>query len=257
MSAPSSVGIRPIAQIIKGQKMMEGGGVRICRTIGLGDVRVDPFLMLDQLKLKASEASAGFPDHPHRGFETMTYVLDGKVEHRDSVGNHGVIGPGGVQWMTAGRGIVHSEFPAVTTGELHGFQLWINLPAKDKMCKPRYQDLTAEQIPTTTLPGASVRVMAGTVGDVTGPLKLRNPGSFLDIRIEAGQEFKHHVPSEWNAFLYPYEGSGRVSGQSVSMEHAYILGNDGDEVVATAGKEGLKFLLFAGRPINEPIVQCE
>ena len=256
-AATSVAGIRPIAQVVKGQKMMEGAGVRICRTIGLNDIRVDPFLMLDHLSLKAHEASAGFPDHPHRGFETCTIVLSGKVEHRDSVGNHGVIGPGGVQWMTAGRGIVHSEFPAVTTGDLKGFQLWINLPAKDKMCKPRYQDIKAEEIPTATFPGASVRVMAGSVGDVNGPIKLRNPGTLLDVVIEPGQEYKQHVPSEWNGFLYTYEGSGRVSGQSVAMEHAYIFGDEGDEIVATAGKEGLKFLLVAGRPINEPIVQCE
>jgi redox-sensitive bicupin YhaK (pirin superfamily) len=251
--------MRPVVKIVKGQKMMEGAGVQICRTIGVNDLRVDPYLMLDELKMPAHEATAGFPDHPHRGFETCSIMLSGKIEHRDSVGNHGVIGPGGVQWMTAGRGIIHSEMPAVTEGDLHGFQLWINLPAKDKMVKPRYQDVQAEEIPVATdQPGSSVRVMAGTSGDVTGPLKLRNPGMLLDVRIEKDGEWKHHVPEDWNGFAYVYHGNGSLSGSAkVAEQHAYIFETDKgkDHIVAKAGEEGLKFLLIAGRPINEPIVQ--
>lgn len=248
--------VRPIARVIKGQKMMEGAGVQIFRTIGTNDIRVDPYLMLDELKLPASQATAGFPDHPHRGFETCTIVLSGKVEHRDSVGNHGVIGPGGVQWMTAGRGIVHSEFPATLDGDLHGFQLWINLPAKDKMVKPRYQDLQADQIPTASFPGGSVRVMAGTSGGMTGPLKLRNPGMLLDVRLEAGAQWTQEVPAEWNGFAYVYEGNGRLSGESVAIQHAYIFG-EGNQVAAQAGDAGLRLLLVVGKPIKEPIVQCK
>ena len=185
-------------------------------------------------------------------------MLSGKIEHKDSVGNHGVIGPGGVQWMTAGRGIVHSEMPVLTQGDLHGFQLWINLPAKDKMVKPRYQDLQAEDIPVASAPGASVRVMAGSSGGVEGPLKLRNPGMLLDVRLEAGAEWSQQVPQEWNGFAYVYEGAGKLSGNSVAPQHAYVLGpgqEEGDQVLANAGPAGLKFLLIAGRPINEPIVQ--
>ena len=165
------------------------------------------------------------------------------------------IGPGGVQWMTAGRGIIHSEMPVVTSGDLHGFQLWMNLPAKKKMCKPRYQDVQADQIPVASVPGASVRVMAGSVGSEVGPMKLRNPGMLLDVRVEAGQEWQHKVPSEWNSFAYVYEGAGKLSGHVAEMQHSYVFGNDGDTVVGTAGAKGLKFLLFAGKPLNEPVAQ--
>jgi quercetin 2,3-dioxygenase len=255
----STAGIRPIAQVIKGQKMMEGAGVRICRTIGVGGIRVDPFLMLDELRLPAAEASSGFPDHPHRGMSTVSIMLSGKMEHWDSTGNKGVIGPGGVQYMTAGRGIIHSEMPVVTSGDLHGFQLWINLAAKDKMCKPRYQDIQKEEIPTVDVNNGSgaIRVMAGTVDETVGPVKLKYPGLLLDVNVEAGKDIKQKIPSDWNAFAYVYEGTGgRLSGQSVSTQHAYVFGTDGDEITASAGNDqGLKFLLFAGKPTNEEIVQ--
>lgn len=237
---------------------MEGAGVRICRTVGTFDQRVDPFLMLDELKLPSHQAAAGFPDHPHRGFHTCSIMLQGKMEHKDSMGNSGVITTGGVQWMTAGRGIVHSEMPVVEHGkDLHGFQLWINLPARDKMIRPRYQDIKAEEIPIVEFDtGTSVRVMAGTVGDKTGPIDMRHPGGgmLLDIRIPPNQTYNQAVAEEWNAFSYVYEGSGKLCGQSVGIENAYVFG-DGDGVSAEAGEGGLKFLLFAGKPINEPIVQ--
>lgn len=247
---------RPISRVVQGQKMMEGAGVQICRTIGVGNVRVDPYLMLDELKLPSDKATPGFPDHPHRGFETCSIMLSGKMEHKDSVGNHGVIGPGGVQWMTAGRGIIHSEMPVVTEGDLHGFQLWINLPKKDKMIKPRYQDLQASDIPDFKDAGVHVRVMAGESGGVAGPLHLRNPGMLLDVRLEGGVEWAQPIPQEWNGFAYVYQGSGEISGRNVEPQHAYIFGKEGDCVKATSGGEGLRFLLIAGRPINEKIVQC-
>lgn len=183
-------------------------------------------------------------------------MLSGKMEHRDSVGNHGVIGPGGVQWMTAGRGIIHSEMPVVTEGDLHGFQLWINLPAKDKMTKPKYQDLQADDIPVSEFQGGSVRVMAGKYSSVTGPLKLRNPGLLMDVRLDANcPPWSHQIISEWNAFAYVYQGSGKLDDKNASMQHAYIFSNAGDTVTAVAGPEGLRFLLIAGLPINEPVVQ--
>lgn len=192
----------------------------------------------------------------HRGFETCSIMLSGKMEHRDSVGNHGVIGPGGVQWMTAGRGIIHSEMPVVTEGDLHGFQLWINLPAKDKMTKPKYQDLQADDIPVSEFQGGSTRVMAGKYSSVDGPLKLRNPGLLLDVRLKANcPPWSHQIVSEWNAFAYVYQGSGKLGEKNASMQHAYIFSNAGDTVTAEAGPEGLRFLLIAGLPINEPIVQ--
>jgi hypothetical protein len=177
------------------------------------------------------------------------------MEHRDSAGNAGTIGPGGVQWMTAGRGIIHSEMPVVTEGELHGFQLWINLPAAQKMTKPWYQDIQAEAIPVVEGPGASVRVMGGASGGAEGPVVLRNGGLLLDVRLEAGAAWAQEVPGRWNAFAYVYEGAGALGGRDVEVRSAYVFGNGGDKVEAAAGGAGLKFLLVAGQPIGEPVVQ--
>ncbi|KAG1659279.1 hypothetical protein FOA52_008208 [Chlamydomonas sp. UWO 241] len=249
--------LRSITKVVQGSKQMEGAGVQICRTIGSqGGLRVDPYLMLDELKLPAKAAFAGFPDHPHRGFETCSIMLEGEIEHRDSVGNKGVIRPGGVQWMTAGRGIIHSEMPRPTEGILHGFQLWINLPAKDKMCKPRYQDYQASDIPIATGEGVSVRVMAGESLGTVGPIKMRNPGMLLDVRLSPNATLKQSVPSDWNGFCYVYAGSGTVSGSAAKIEQALLMGaGDHVEAVAGAGSDGMRFLLIAGRPIGEPIVQ--
>ncbi|PSC74518.1 Pirin [Micractinium conductrix] len=236
--------------------MMEGAGVRICRTVGTGALRnLDPFLMLDELKMPSEEATAGFPDHPHRGFETCSIMLSGKIDHADSMGNKGTITDGGVQWMTAGRGVIHSEMPQITQGDLHGFQLWINLPAKKKMCKPQYQDYQAKDIPSVDKDGASVRVLAGSRLGTEGPIKMRNPGMLLDVRLSPGASFTHPVPEAWNGFCYVYEGSGRIGDKAAQGQHAYVLHNEGDTVAASAGDQGLKFLLIAGQPIGEPIVQ--
>lgn len=249
--------LRPIVKAVKGSKQMEGAGVQITRTIGTPSLRnLDPFLMLDELKLPSSQAFAGFPDHPHRGFETCSIVLEGEIEHRDSAGNQGVIGPGGVQWMTAGRGIIHSEMPRTTDGMLHGFQLWINLPKKDKMCKPRYQDYQAKDIPIAEKEGASVRVMAGESLNVTGPIKTRNPSLLLDCRLSKhAAAFRQPVPEDFNGFMYVYEGSGSICGTKASPETTLVMG-PGDHIEAQpSGEEGLKFLLVAGKPIGEPVVQ--
>ncbi|KAK9833257.1 hypothetical protein WJX81_000488 [Elliptochloris bilobata] len=247
--------LRPVINVFQGQKAMEGGGVQICRTLGTAQLRnLDPFLMLDEMRLPARAASKGFPDHPHRGFETCSIMLEGKMEHRDSYGNKGVIGPGGVQWMTAGRGIVHSEMPKATDGNLWGFQLWVNLPAKDKMTKPRYQDYQAEQIPSVAEGGATVRVMAGAARGVVGPVALRNPGLLLDVKLAPGAQFSQQVDPEWNSFLYVSDGAGIVSGVKANREQALVLG-PGDHFTAKAGDAGLRLLLAAGRPIGEPIVQ--
>lgn len=260
MASSSVNSMRPIATVVRGKKLMEGAGVQICRTIGYGDVRVDPYLMLDELRLPAEKASAGFPDHPHRGFETCTIMKRGKMEHRDSVGNKGVICDGGVQWMTAGRGIVHSEMPVVSEGDLHGFQLWINLPAKDKMVKPRYQDIQAPDIPVVEFKdGGHARVMAGVCEGVEGPLKLRNPGLLLDVTVPASsQTWKQTIPREWNGFAYVYDGAGTISDMRVEEQHAYIFAQEGGDFVAAkadAASKEISFLLIAGKPIGEPIVQ--
>lgn len=252
MSGPT----RQVQQVVKGVKITEGAGVRICRTIGTGPLRnLDPFLMLDELKLPADQATAGFPSHPHRGFETVSIMLSGRMEHKDSQGNQGVIGPGGVQWMTAGRGIIHSEMPVVTSGMLHGFQLWVNLPAKDKMVKPRYQDVQADEIPSVEGPGSSVRVMAGAVGDSTGPIKLRHPGTLLDVRLQPGAAWVQDVPGDFTTYAYVYEGSGKLGGTSAEEQHGYVFSTGDGQVEAAAGDAGLKFLLVAAKPFGEPIVQ--
>ncbi|KAI8473653.1 MAG: RmlC-like cupin domain-containing protein [Monoraphidium minutum] len=232
---------RAVTKVVQGTKLMEGAGVQICRTVGTPALRnLDPFLMLDELKLPSNRASAGFPDHPHRGFETCSIMLSGRMEHADSMGNKGVIGPGGVQWMTAGRGVVHSEMPVVDEGNLHGFQLWINLPQKDKMCKPRYQDYQPRDIPTAA----------------AGPIKMRNPGMLLDFTLAPGAKISEPVPAEWNAFCYVYGGSGAIGGRAVAREQAAVLGPGGTlEAEGPASGEPLSFLLIAGRPIGEPIVQ--
>lgn len=249
--------LRPVKQVVQGQKMMEGAGVRICRTLGTARLRnLDPFLMLDEMRLPAAQATSGFPAHPHRGFETCSIMLSGKMEHRDSAGNQGEIGPGGVQWMTAGRGIIHSEMPKVTSGDLWGFQLWINLPKAAKMVKPRYQDYQAEQIPVLEQAGgARVRVMAGQSGGVPGPIAMRNPGLLLDVTLPQGATFTQEVPRDFNGFLYVCDGAGTVSGTKTSKEQALVLG-EGDEVSAsTDAPLGMRFLLIAGRPIGEAVVQ--
>jgi redox-sensitive bicupin YhaK (pirin superfamily) len=226
-------------------KLMEGAGVQICRTIGTPSIRnLDPFLMLDELRLPAESAAAGFPDHPHRGFSTCSIMLSGRMEHRDSQGNAGVIGAGGVQFMTAGRGIIHSEMPVVEGGEmLHGFQLWVNLPAKDKMCKPRYQDYQPSDIPTVdTGAGARARVLAGDGGlglAATGPVELRHPGLLLDVILAPGAKAAQRVPAGFNAFAYVYAGSGSVGGAKAGRENLVVLpltsgdGNDNEDGAET------------------------
>jgi len=255
--------LRSVKKFLPGQKVMEGGGVPVYRTIGTSNMRnLDPFLMLDEFKSPSKDAEMGFPDHPHRGFETCTIMLKGRVEHEDHVGNKGIIGPGGVQWMTAGRGIVHSEFPKSKGDEmLWGFQLWVNLAAKDKMCQPKYQDYQADRIPVFEGEGYSVRVLSGQHGDAQGPIALKNPGLLFDVRLEEpGTTFEHTFPEEWNSFAYVYEqeGNATLCGQAPRVRHSHIFDNAGSLLRAsTEAAEGskLKFLLFAGRPIRERIVQ--
>lgn len=248
--------VRPIKQVVAGQRMMEGAGVQITRTVGTSALRnIDPYLMLDELKLQAKDAGPGFPDHPHRGFETCSIMLEGEIAHKDSAGNSGLIKTGGVQWMTAGRGIIHSEMPKTKDGLLWGFQLWVNLPKKDKMCKPRYQDYQAEQIPIAEKDGTSVRVMAGTSLGAEGPIKMRNPGMLLDVRMNKSTTFTQPIPAEYNAFAYVYDGAGSISGTPVKPAHAVVLGEGNMLEAATSSDAGLRFLLIAGRPIGEPIVQ--
>ena len=249
---------RPVARRLRGMATSDGAGVSLTRVIGTQQLSyLDPFLMLDEFGSdKPGDYIAGFPSHPHRGFETVTYMLDGRMRHKDNHGNEGLMTAGSVQWMTAGRGIVHSEMPEQEEGLMRGFQLWVNLPAKDKMGQPRYQEFSADRIPEVSPSmGVAVKVIAGHVGDVAGP--VQQPATdplYLDISIEAGASFEQAIASGHNAFAYVYEGEVSVGAESVGKGELIVLG-DGD-AVAVAGKAAQsRLILVAGKPIGEPVAR--
>lgn len=254
--------IRKIERLIPAMTTSDGAGVKLKRSLGQSPhARLDPFLMLDEFYSNdAADYLAGFPDHPHRGFETVTYMLDGHMLHQDHLGNRGDLRTGGVQWMTAGRGIVHSEMPQQDEGTMRGFQLWINLPAAEKMKDAGYRDIQPEDIPVVDLAGGGrAKVIAGKIelagqvvegavqGTFTEPL-------YVDLNIAPGEQFEAALPEGHQAFLYLYEGNLDIEGQPVPRSTAALLGT-GDRLSFTAGREGAGVLLLAGRPIKEPIVQ--
>jgi len=249
---------RAILHILPPQPSSDGAGVKLDRYFPVpGIVALDPFLMLDAFGSEsATDYIAGFPSHPHRGFETVTYMLAGRMRHRDNAGNEGVLGPGGVQWMTAGRGIVHEEMPEQEEGEMRGFQLWVNLPARDKMRAPRYQNIEPEDIPEVTRPdGTKVRVIAGTVDGVAGAVtEIAVAPVYLDVALPAGLTFRHGVPEGHTALVQVFQGSARVGSQPIARGELALLG-DGDEAAVTAGPEGARFLLIAGQRLNEPVAR--
>jgi quercetin 2,3-dioxygenase len=249
---------RPVARRLRGMATSDGAGVSLTRVIGTQQLSyLDPFLMLDEFGSdKPGDYIAGFPSHPHRGFETVTYMLDGRMRHKDNHGNEGLMTAGSVQWMTAGRGIVHSEMPEQEEGLMRGFQLWVNLPAKDKMGQPRYQEFAADRIPEV-LPsaGVAVKVIAGHVGEVAGP--VQQPATdplYLDIAIEAGASFEQAVASGHNSFAYVYEGEVSVGADSVGKGELIVLG-DGDAVAITGRAGKSRLILVAGKPIGEPVAR--
>ncbi|MBX7079855.1 MAG: pirin family protein [Nannocystaceae bacterium] len=253
---------RDAVSLTRGVPASDGAGVRLLRVLGTQVLPlVDPFLMLDEFRSDdAKDYIAGFPDHPHRGFETVTIMLAGRMQHRDSVGNTGDLGPGSVQWMTAGRGIIHSEMPKQQDGLMWGFQLWVNLPAKDKMTAPRYQDIEADAIPTVTRAGdVEVRVIAGTVDGVRGPIDAAaTEPVLLDVRLPASSRFDHRLPTGHNGFVYAYEGDVVVAGTSsdrvVPRGHIAVLG-PGDGLRLRADGAAAKALVVCGRPIGEPVAR--
>ena len=239
---------------------MEGAGVVIQRSLGTPALPVlDPFLMLDEFRSDdPDDYLAGFPAHPHRGFETVTIVLAGSMQHKDSVGNEGNLRAGSVQWMTAGRGIIHSEMPKQKDGLMWGFQLWVNLPAKDKMTPPRYQDIGADEIPVFEAPGVHARIIAGEVAGVRGPVGgVATDPIMLDVTVPAAGTVELRVPTTHNAFVYPFEGSGVFADgeQPVARGHLLVTERDADHVRVRGGDEGVRFLLVAGKPIGEPIAR--
>jgi redox-sensitive bicupin YhaK (pirin superfamily) len=233
-----------VVRSLRGMPASDGAGVKLTRVIGNPELdMLDPFLMLDEFGTdRAEDYLAGFPDHPHRGFETVTYMLDGRMRHKDNHGNEGLLVPGSVQWMTAGRGLVHSEMPEQQEGRMRGFQLWVNLPASEKMSEPRYQEFAPDRIPVAApAAGVAVKVIAGSVRgadgvDVRGPIE--QPATeplYLDIALEPGAAFEHRLPAGHNAF-------------------AYVLGG-GDAFVVRGGAQGARLILVAGRPLREPVAR--
>ena len=252
--------VRKIRKIYKSQPTIEGAGVHLRRAFGFDEVPLfDPFLMLDDFRGdKPDQYIKGFPWHPHRGIETITYMLHGEVEHGDSMGNKGLIRPGDVQWMTAGSGIIHQEMPqGDASGRMGGFQLWANLPASQKMMDPRYRDVKREDIPVVSLKnGVEIRVICGDVAGTKGPVKdiVIDP-QYLDVFVPRGAEFIHPVKRGHTAFAYIYEGSGQFDDQKGKSAAAgsLVLFSDGDQVAVRAGEEPVRFLLVSGKPIGEPV----
>lgn len=251
---------RGVERVIAGQYVMDGAGVKINRVLTNSlQRRLDPFLMLDAFGSdKAGDYIAGFPEHPHRGFETVTYMLTGRMRHRDSAGNEGLVTDGGVQWMTAGRGVIHSEMPEQNEGLMEGFQLWLNLPAKDKMSAPWYRDIPNEEVPRFTLPsGATVQVIAGSSHGVAGAVQREGTEPlYLDVELPQGATFEQALPSGHNAFLYVFRGEAVVGGKGVAQTRMAILDNaEGSDGVAIKAARPTRLLLIAGRPLKEPIAQ--
>ena len=259
-SAPKTE--RRVVKTIRGRAASDGAGVKLTRVIGqpaLPDL--DPFLMLDEFGSdKGADYIGGFPDHPHRGFETVTYMLAGRMRHGDNQGNVGLLRPGSVQWMTAGRGIVHSEMPEQEEGLMAGFQLWVNLPAKDKMTKPRYQDIDPENVPMVErADGTKVKVLVGSFDGMKGPVtNVATDPLYLDITLPAGVSASVPVEAEHNAFAYVFEGTAKVgagdAAQMVERGQLAVL-SLGDAVTVEGGAKGGRLILVAGRPLREPVAK--
>ena len=249
-----------VKAIRSGVATLEGAGVRLRRMFGFEKVPgLDPFLLLDDFSSRdPQDYIAGFPWHPHRGIETITYVLRGEIDHGDSMGNRGVIGPGDVQWMTAGSGIIHQEMPRESkkTG-LQGFQLWANLPAAEKMIAPRYRGLVSAQMPVVSRGnGVKIRIVCGTVDGVQGPVReIRIDPEYLDIEVPAGAGFSHELPPGYTVFAYVFAGRGFFDPgkKKAAGAGSLVAFSDGDGVEIIAGDEGVRFLLVAGKPLREPV----
>jgi redox-sensitive bicupin YhaK (pirin superfamily) len=252
--------VREVARKVRGMPTSDGAGVRMTRVIGQPALdSFDPFLLLDEFRSdNPNDYIGGFPNHPHRGFETVTYMLAGRMRHGDNQGNTGLLGPGSVQWMTAGKGIVHSEFPEQQEGLMWGFQLWVNLPAKDKLTKPRYQDIQGDSIPEVDLgPGARARVLVGTVNGVKGPvMEVATDPVYFDLHLEPNASYTATLPEAHNAFVYVYQGDAQVGAASTSVQRSDLaMLTHGASLPVTAGAQGARLIVVAGRPLNEPVAR--
>ena len=251
---------RRVEHLKSGQEVMEGAGVRITRVLTQNlQRRLDPFLMLDVFRSDdPDDYIAGFPEHPHRGFETVTYMLAGRMRHKDSAGHEGLLQNGGVQWMTAGRGVIHSEMPEQENGVMEGFQLWLNLPGRDKMIAPWYRDFSSAELPVfKTSAGVTVRVIAGSSHGISGAMQRDATAPlFLDLEIPAGSSFTQKLPSSQNAFFVVYRGKVGAAGTAIEEKQMAILANDAEaDGVELHAMETSRVILLAGQPLNEPIAQ--
>ena len=262
MSTIDPIRYARIARKVRGTPASDGAGVKLTRVIGGAELpELDPFLLLDEFGTdRPEDYLAGFPSHPHRGFETVTYMLDGRMRHKDNHGNEGLLVPGSVQWMTAGRGLVHSEMPEQEEGRMRGFQLWVNLPAKEKMTDPRYQEFPPGELPVVApAAGVTVKVIAGDVDGVRGPIS--QPATeplYLDIALEAGAEWLYALPTGHNAFAYAFEGAAWLGegedARELSAQEMAVLGG-GDMLRLRADGAGARLILVAGRPLREPVAR--
>jgi len=254
---PVSAKTRTIVWKTKGMPTQDGAGVKLTRLIGTPQLQdIDPFLMLDTFRSdNPKDYIAGFPEHPHRGFETLSYMIKGSIAHADNHGGKGLVTDGGVQWMTAGRGVAHSEMPAQTNGQLFGFQLWINLPAAEKMRDPWYADIPASAIPSFDAEGATVKLIAGYWKGHTGPAPDRTTKPFIaDVTLAANANINIPVPEGHAGFVYVFEGALNVAGQAIANGEVGVL-SAGSGLNAAAGAQGARFLIIAGKPIREPIAK--
>ncbi len=262
MSAIDPIRHARIARKVRGTPASDGAGVKLTRVIGGGELPdLDPFLLLDEFGTdRPEDYLAGFPSHPHRGFETVTYMLDGRMRHKDNHGNEGLLVPGSVQWMTAGRGLVHSEMPEQEAGRMRGFQLWVNLPAKDKMTDPRYQEFPPAELPVVTpAPGVTVKLIAGEVDGVRGPIS--QPATdpvYLDVELAPGAQWRYPLPQGHNAFAYAFEGALSLGegedARPLSAQEMAVLGG-GELLKLQAGEAGARLIVVAGRPLREPVAR--
>ncbi|MFP5429977.1 MAG: pirin family protein [Gammaproteobacteria bacterium] len=260
-SATPTTNSRPVTRIVRSTPASDGAGVRLNRVIGTQLVPdIDPFLMLDEFRSdQAGDYIAGFPDHPHRGFETVTYMLAGRMRHQDNHGHSGSLVPGSVQWMTAGRGIVHSEMPEQEDGLMWGFQLWVNLPARDKMCDPRYQEFPPESIPVVRpVDGIEVKLIAGDLLGQRGPVQgIATAPVYWDIALAANTRYAVDAPASHQAFLYVFQGDvvvGPNGEHRVPTGQMAVLGS-GNTIDLLAGPQGGRLLLIAGQPLREPVAR--
>ncbi len=250
--------LRSISQTIEPQLVLEGAGVLLRRSIApRASNEYDPFLLFDHFAFNnpLEGPLRGFPMHPHRGIETVTYMLDGSVSHRDSLGNAGIIGPGDVQWMTSGRGILHEEMPRRgESGNIYGFQLWVNLPAAQKMGQPRYQEVKSSTIPVIEKEGATIRIVAGEVNGIRGPVtEIAASPLYMDVNLAPASKFIYPIPSGHTALAYVFEGVGEFGEQAIESVSMVVFDDDGDQIEVKS-ESGVRFMLIAGAPFKEPIV---